>query len=95
MFNQERGAGEKRRLWPAPTRRARPQQRAPGRAKWLRRLGGSPRTRVGLKWEDGGFLPPPSRQRGEDWVCQLSLFGFVKCSRLSVYASLMQKEKKE
>lgn len=39
--------------------------------------------------------PPPSRQRGEDRVCQLSLFGFVKCSRLSVYASLMRKERKE
>lgn len=50
---------------------ARPEQRAPGRAKRLLRLGVSPRTRVGLKWEDGGF--PPGRQRGEDPVCQLSL----------------------
>lgn len=75
MFNQERGAGEKRRLWPAPTRRARPQQRAPGRAKWLCRLGGSPRTRVGLKWEDGGFLPPPQQaERGGSGVPALSFW---------------------
>lgn len=74
MFNQERGAGEERRLWPAPTRRARPQQRAPGRAKWLRQLGGSPRTRVGLKWEDGGFLPPPPAGREGRIGCASSRF---------------------
>lgn len=92
MFNQERGAGKGKAAAACPNLHA-PSKRLPGRAKWLLRLCVSIRTRVGLKWKDGGS----SRAGGERGGPQLPAlaFGFVKClrfARRAVQPSLTRKK---